>query len=285
MINGEEFLSTMEAHFLQNEYVRAFAYCDYSVEMHSHDFYEVNIVLAGKGTHNIEDYSVEVRAGDVFVIPPWIIHGYSNTEKLDVFHILLRPQFINNNKNETRIVEGFAMLTEIEPFVRGKAANPTFLHLSPDELMNLVRGDIKLIDDGNTHQPAHLLPIKYHTVWKILYTFSHLLIKQMSSGKRKIYGEYETAIMRALEYIHTHYSEKITIKMLCDEVFLSRSTFLRNFGDVCRCTPNEYIANYRKKIALAMLDEGKYSKKEVANRCGFYDHTHMDKMLKKSKEL
>ncbi len=281
MINGKQQISRMEGHFLQNEFVRAFAYYDYSIMMHSHDFYEVNIVLAGKGTHNIEDYSVEVRAGDVFVIPPRIIHGYSDTEKLDVFHILLHPQFIYSNKEETQSVEGFAMLTEIEPFVRGKAANPTFLHLSPDELMRITQGDIKLIDDGNTHQPERFLPIKYHTVWKILYTFSELLIKQMSSGKRQMYGEYEMAIMRALEYIHTHYSEKITIKTLCDEVFLSRSTLLRNFCDVCKCTPNEYIANYRKKIALSMLAEGKYSKKEIAHRCGFYDRAHMDKIIEK----
>lgn len=259
--------------------VRAFTYTDYSIEMHNHDFYELNIVLAGTGTHCIENGSFRVKSGDVFVIPPMIAHAYTDTENLEVYHILFKKSFFAQNQAEAQKVNGFLQFTEIEPFLRGNSSCSYFLHLGQLELMQ-IRNDLEIIDDNSEFPWEECASMKYHTVWKLLYWFSQSLYKQINMVRRSSENRYEVQIINALEYIHDNYSEKITIDILCNEVYLSRSTFLRNFKAVCGVSPVEYLNNYRCKKAIGLIESANCSKTEIAHSCGFYDLSHMERMLK-----
>lgn len=260
------------------EQVRAFLYTDYEYPRHHHDFYEINIIFSGYGTHHIENTSFSVKAGDVFIIPPETVHAYDNSKNLDVFHLVLKEHFIAENKEEACKVDGFLQFTEIEPFLRCNFPEAMFLHLTQKQL-TLLKNDLMIIDDNSEF--CTINPLKEHTAWKILYWFSKLLSKQLKEPKTEKSTKYEQPVMQALEYIHQNYSEKITIKDLCDKFFLSRSTFLRNFNEICQCSPTEYLLNYRKNKALKMLEEKKLSKTEIAHLCGFYDLSHMERIIKK----
>lgn len=260
--------------------VHAFTYREYSIEMHSHDFYEVNIVLSGKGIHCIENNRASVRTGDVFVIPPMVAHAYTETEGLEVYHILLQKSFVAQNRAESQRVKGFLELTEIEPFLRSNFSNSFFLHLSRYQLVQL-KNDLDFLDDGSVFSWEECAAMKYHTVWKIIYWFSRLLNEQINSEKRKSEMKYEVQIIKALEYIHKNYGEKVTIEALCGLTFMSRSTFLRSFKAICGVSPIEYLNNYRCKTAAQQLNSADCSKTEIAHICGFYDLSHMERMLKK----
>ena len=121
--------------------------------------------------------------------------------------------------------------------------------------------------------------MKYHAVWKLLYWFSQSLYKQMNRLHRPS-EKYDIQIINALEYIHHNYNDKITIDILCNEVYLSRSTFLRYFKTVCGVSPIEYLNHYRCKKAIEKLELANCSKTEIAHSCGFYDLSHMERMLK-----
>ncbi len=253
-------------------------YHNYSYGKHIHDFYELNIVLTGTGTHQIEDCSIPVKTGDVFVIPPNVAHSYQNRNGLDVFHLVMHPDFIRNNITEARSVEGFTFLIEAEPFLRRNNSTPMFLQLTPDELDKTTH-ELEIISAEESVYPK---PLVTHAVWALLYKFSYMLSNQLTMRNKKTPQNGESAVLGALEYIHTHFGEKITINNLCNEVFMSRSTFLRRFYELCRCTPTEYICQYRAKNAKELLAQGTMSRSEVAHHCGFYDLSHMDKVLKKS---
>lgn len=269
-----------QTNFYKGYPVKAFSYKDYSIEMHNHDFYEVNIVLSGAGTHCIENSKFRVKSGDVFVIPPMVAHAYTDTENLEVYHILLKKSFMDNNRAEAESVSGFLQLIEIEPFLRSNFSNTFFLHLSKLQMVQL-KGELDFIDDNGAFPWEDCSLMKYHTVWKILYWFSELLNGQINSKHSPTKYKYEIQIIRALEYIHMNYGEKITIETLCREVFLSRSTFLRGFKELCSVTPMDYINNYRCKKAIEQLEAADCSKTEIAHNCGFYDLSHMERMLKK----
>lgn len=258
--------------------VEAFTYTEYSIEPHDHGFYEVNIVLAGTGTHCIENGRFPVRRGDVFVIPPSVIHAYVETAGLEVYHILLKKSFLEENREESQRVPGFLQLVEIEPFLRGNSSGAYFLHLSHSQLQQL-EADLSLIDQNSPF--VNQTAMKLHTVWKLLYWFSALLNAQLQDIAQKSVHRYEMQILRVLEYMHTHYGEKVTIAQLCKDVYLSRSTFLRGFQVVCGVAPMEYLTEYRCKKAREFLREAACSKTEIAHRCGFYDLSHMERCLKK----
>lgn len=263
----------------EHQQVRAFLYTDYSIELHNHDFYEMNIVLKGKGKHQIENACFDVKTGDVFMIPPMTVHAYFDTEGLDVYHILLQKDFIRNNQRESANIPGFIQLVEIEPFLRQHFSSEMFLHLSHSQMIQL-KSDVDFIDDSNLDM-EEMTALKNHTVWKILYWFSALLFKQMYKVDEKKLNKYDIEIIKIIEYIHQNYAEKITIDLLCKKSFLSRSTFLRNFCNICECTPMEYVNRYRCKKALEMMTNTCFSKTEIAHYCGFYDLSHMERTIKR----
>ncbi len=268
------FHSDEHRHFLNGYPVQAFTYRDYAIDMHSHGFYEINIVLSGSGFHRIQECRFPVRRGDVFVIPPMVAHAYEDTRSLDVYHILLHRDFIARNRAEASQVKGFLQLTEIEPFLRSSFPGSYFLHLSQSDLEHL-EGELPLIDDNGPFPWEDHAPMKQHALWKILYWFSSLLYTQIYSGKRGKQHRYEAQILRALEYIHRHFGEKITIDTLREPLYLSRSTFLRAFNDICGMSPTDYLSRYRCRMAAEMLRQGELTRTEIAQACGFYDLSHM----------
>ena len=239
----------------------------------------MNIVVRGKGKHQIESACLDVKAGDVFIIPPMTVHAYFDTEELDVYHILLQKSFIRDNQKESANIPGFLHLIEIEPFLRQHVSHEKFLHLSHGQLIQL-KSELNFIEENGAFDTEDLIPLRNHTVWKILYWFSSLLYKQMYKSDEKNLHKYDIEIIKILEYIHQNYENKITIDLLCKKSFLSRSTFIRSFRNMCECMPMEYVNRYRCKKALEMIDNACFSKTEIAHRCGFYDLSHMERTLK-----
>ena len=102
----------------------------------------------------------------------------------------------------------------------------------------------------------------------------------MYASTKRDANKYDIEIIKVLEYIHKNYDSKLTIDLLCKKSFLSRSTFIRSFCAVCGCTPIEYVNRYRCKKAAEMMEDTRFSKTEIAHRCGFYDLSHMERTLK-----
>ncbi len=72
-----------------------------------------------------------------------------------------------------------------------------------------------------------------------------------------------------LEYINVNYAEKIDLQRLSNEFFVSPSHVSRLFKKFMGTTTVEYIHEVRIKQAINMLNEGKYSIKEVAEITGY----------------
>ncbi len=264
--------------YSEQQLARAFVYSDYSIEKHWHDFYEINVVLSGNGTHIIENRSFATKKGDVFIIPPNIIHSYENTEALDVLHIIVKPLLFEKRRSEHLSVKGFELFTQIEPFLRNNYDETFFLHLS-DANLSLLGNDISLIKDGGFCDKLESEALKNQIVIKLIYWFSLLLYSQIHKDQEK--SDYsEQFIIKALEFIHENYSQKITIDTLCKQTRMSRATLMRKFKLICGVTPMQYVNNYRKEKAKELLLKQKLTKTEIAYECGFYDLSHMDKVLK-----
>ena len=206
-------------------------------------------------------------------------HAYYNTEHLEVYHILLKKDFVISNQDEAITMPGFLQLMEIEPFLRKNCSESMFLHLNPAELSE-IKSEFKFIEKNGVFDHEDFSSLHRHTTWKILYYLSYLLYKQNDGEKMPEPTKYRQQILDTLEYLHQHFSEKITIDGLAERVYLSRSTFIRSFQAFCGCSPIQYLTKYRTKNAMELLENSTMSKTEIAHSCGFYDLSHMEKSIK-----
>lgn len=264
--------------FLPTELVRGLLYTDYSVELHTHAFYEMNIILSGTGMHIIEENEFEVFPGNVFMIPPQVIHGYQGTKDLNVFHILLQPLFIKQFTQDSGDVDGFTLLMEIEPYLRSNFKKPLFLRLSAMQMLE-IKYDLDILTMGGSYDYPGSQPLKKHTALKLLYYLSHMISEQAFGKAINSSPEVDRSIMHTLEFIHKNYGERLSIDDLCNEAFMARSSYLRHFKAYCGCTPMRYLYQYRCNKAKELLAENKLKKTEIAQMCGFYDLSHMKKKL------
>ena len=258
--------------------VRAFTYFDYAIRPHTHEFYEMNIILSGSGTHHINQRSVAVKPGHVFVIPPGCIHSYVDTDQLNVAHILIQPMLIRQHEAELSQTGGYNLLMEIEPFLRYSSDQQLFLRLSTQQLLQIQEELLAIDEAAPPHYPASHC-FRNHSALRLICLLSHWLELQTEHRTAKIPSDKEQGILLALDYIHKNYAHTVTAEMLCKQAFMSRSTFLRAFRAVCGCTPGQYLHLYRTRRAKELIQTTTLKKTEIAHRCGFYDLSHMERSL------
>lgn len=77
-------------------------------------------------------------------------------------------------------------------------------------------------------------------------------------------------INNAIEYIHRNYRQDITLDTLAKKAYCAKNYFVRLFKQEMRCTPYQYLKNYRFTIAQELLRKGE-NVKDVAKEIGYSD--------------
>ena len=59
---------------------------------HSHDFFELLLVVAGTGSYETSSGEYQLKQGDIFLLHPGHVHGFSNQHHLVVYNILWKAE-------------------------------------------------------------------------------------------------------------------------------------------------------------------------------------------------
>ena len=92
----------------------------------------------------------------------------------------------------------------------------------------------------------------------------------------------EKRVQVLLEYIHTHYKEKITIENLAKTASISKTEALRCFKSIIGLSPINYLNSYRLQKAAQLLINTENNIQEIATDCGFDDNSYFSKLFKKN---
>jgi AraC family transcriptional regulator len=93
-------------------------------------------------------------------------------------------------------------------------------------------------------------------------------------------GLSKTDLRRAIDYIHDHLGEPLTLADLAEVVNLSPYHFARLFKQSTGRAPHQYVIQVRVEEAARLLCAGTLSVGEVAYRVGFADQSHLTRHFK-----
>lgn len=257
--------------------VASYNHLNCQIPLHSHDFLEINIITAGSGKHHIEEMSLNVTPGDVFIIPVHARHGYTCKDKLNVHHILICKDFITRYQEELEAIPGFQTLFNIEPQLRQATPNKYFLHLDHKKLQATLQDLDRITAAYNNEQFMYQNILTLHLICDLCMMFHEQMNRPSDSAS--IPGP-NRAIIQVLEYIQGNLDRKLTVDELSRVAAMSCATFNRHFKQMLGIPPMEYVVKCRVQRALILIDENRLSKTEIALMCGFYDSSHMDKYIK-----
>lgn len=268
--------------FRPNEIVQAY-YHDETYNytpIHTHDFYELNIVISGNGQHIVNDSTFYITNGDVFIMPPRMKHGYIfDSKHYSIFHLLFHKQFFKKYESQLSNISGYQILFDIEPQIReySNVIN-NFLHINITENYNLIRIFDELTSLENESKNNTQEKKEYLTLFVIAKICE--LIEDSKNEYNTGNNRYLFELLNSIEYIHSNYNSNINLQTLYDISCMSRSSYIRNFKIIFNCTPIKYIQDYRLRQAKSMLKHTDLSLTAIANECGFCDGAHFCRLFK-----
>lgn len=112
---------------------------------------------------------------------------------------------------------------------------------------------------------------------------TQLQLQELNRIKSTTKTELYKRIQTGRQFIHDNISHDISLKEMAKAACLSEYYFHRNFRYFFNLTPHEYHHTLRMQYAHRLINQGKYSKKEIALRCGFQDAKYFSKTYKKWK--
>lgn len=253
-----------------------FCHRSYSIDMHSHDFYEVNIIINGTGIHYTEKQQYPVGVGDVIVIPPKTYHGYYNLEHLDIFHILLHKNYINKYSSDLHALSSFHLLFHEDINLRNAQQIPQF-HIQGktyDDILEILY-QLDYLEKETNRAPARAdYLISYALCCALIVSLCKEYVKQYSTDETATEKPSDLGLLTVTEYIHTHYAQHITLNDLCRVSLMSKTQLCEKFKTYLGTTPLNYVNKYRILAAKNMIIETDKTVTEIAQDTGFFDVSH-----------
>ena len=88
-------------------------------------------------------------------------------------------------------------------------------------------------------------------------------------------------VQKAADYIKLNYSEKISIKEIADQLYLSPNYLSELFKKHTGKTISEYLTDYRLEKVCQLLDHAEYRVGDVSGMVGIHDGRYFSNMFKK----
>ena len=258
----------------------------YPILMHSHDYYELNVVTYGECRHYVKNKNHPAQAGDMFMIPPYTEHGYwSDDETTKLFHPIIRNDLLHDYKKQLDHYPGMKILFEVEPQIR-QAFNNLSLNINiPKELLSDFVNDFnELIDIDKKKDEDDNIMFDLKTVC-LLCKLAKLISKRYASTVEPRKNTADYIILKTTQYMEENYASKITVDDLSKIVNMSTSNFFRYFKNVFNTSPMEYLKKIRIAHATAMLSSTDKPISFIAQECGFFDQSHFTNIFKQTTNM
>lgn len=139
----------------------------------------------------------------------------------------------------------------------------------------------KYINNEKTLDEA-ISKITFHTKEQILSIASIIdICAKYLTLTNRIEAKNKNLAMEVKGYIHTNFSNDITIEHLCKYFYCSRGTLINKFKEEYGKTIHQYLQDFRLEQSLDLLKNKDLSVQETAISCGFKDANYFSKAFRR----
>lgn len=231
--------------------------------MHVHDCCEILLALSPATSFIIDNKIYDVKRGSLFIINQFQAHKISGVG-IDTFSryvMQVHPTFLYaNSMDGANLAECFY------------SNNNASILLDEEELLKV----ISLITEMKKDYGFGDALLKKNKTTELLLYINQIF--KTHGAERHVSTQPET-VQRAIEYINTHFTEKLTLKSIADNSYVSVTQLCRLFSKYCSTTVTKYLISRRITEAKKMLLSGK-NVTETAFACGFDDYANFIRVFK-----
>ena len=238
--------------------------------MHSHDFWELVIVVAGSCRHLMPEGEFHLSEGNVFILRPGMSHAYEAVSDFALVNLLYGKNLIP--ELDMRDSPGYRALFHWND----GAGKIRYLRLTR-KVLEEVKSRIGLLEITLENRPPGY---RFHAVaqfMEIIYRLSEYSMTGTGADQR--HDAFQLGAL--LDYMQHHYREEIRIAELAESFFISEATLYRIFMRELGEPPVRYLNRLRTAQAQLMLLNSRDSISTIARNVGFTDSNYVAKVFRK----
>ena len=232
-------------------------------KMHSHEYAELVIVLAGRGIHLTDHGNHPLEEGDVFVISSNHRHGFRDPKGLRLCNIMFDPAQTLAHNRDLKGMMGYHALFDLEPPSPSPRQPGERLHLSTDEMVYVtsIISTLKSEFDGKAEGRQSIV--------KNLFQVLAIYLCRLYADRKGHTAPPLIRMARVAAHVQEHFRAPMSIDDLARMAHLSRSQFQRTFKRAYHITPLQYILKLRLHEACEMLRDPNLDITNIAFDVGF----------------
>ena len=221
---------------------------------HLHCQYEFLFVKSGKATVESNTTVMEIENPTLIIHKPFSLHRVNAEDDsvYDRYMIIISNELLNRLRD---LIPNFSFFS---------SAGTSVIPLEGDFTDSLFEQLEEICQNFRNEK-------KHQTLLKTALLL--LSVTEYAEEKGIAQPPSEGYIGEVIKYISTHYADDITIDMLADYFFVSRSKLISDFKKSIGVPIKKYTVFVRISNAQHFLNQGK-SISETASLCGFYDNSH-----------
>ncbi len=240
-----------------------------TVEMHSHDFYEIYCFISGAVDYIVEDGLYHLQSGDVLLIPPNYLHQPKITDESKEYSrivLWINTKYIQNISSKT---------TDLATCFKKAHETGSYLIKNGKLTESLIHELYAVIEDVNSTSFGSDLSAENHVRTALRMLGAHYLKNPTSRPAQQ-----SKIVSMAMEYIGNHLENDLSLDNIAQELFIGKYYFAHLFKNETGITPHGYVIKKRLLLSKELIENG-HPITEIYNRCGFSDYTHFFRAFKK----
>lgn len=241
---------------------------------HSHAFWELVLVYAGGGEHELSGRVQPLGPGALFTVVPHETHAYRRTRGLQLVNVLFDLPALLPDARIVRDLPGFQDLVPHSLQDR-RPGRPGLFHLPTRPRREFLERASRLQSLLRERRTGYQL--EAHGLFLQLL---HTATAALSAPLRSEPPRHPAPVEEAIVLLERDYPEAIRVDQLYRKEQLSQARFFRLFRESTGRTPMQYLLGVRLRHARNLLRSTRLPISEVAFQVGFQDSNYFSRAFR-----
>ena len=243
---------------LDGDYAVHWVYTRESCADHTHAYIEFVYNSSGSALHFVNGITYPVKKGDLLLIDRGSTHSLKPSSRVKYCNIMLRPSFFDKSLDDGDGLEAVLSLEEFRSFLSEIRKGQRIVHFDTEEQKKIeFLIHVTLEEQSGEHDSTAQMK---RSALRMLLT---MVFRKMSESSH-------FAVDNALlEYIGSHYPEKLTAEMLANRCGYTKEHFSRKFKQYTGMNFCVYLNGLRLNRAKELLMTTEKTVDEIMDECGF----------------
>jgi len=217
--------------------------------LHTHVYYQIYYIAKGSLTHYVGEESSRLSAGDMFIIPPGVVHRIKEDEGIVFYSLSFMPEVVDEMRHTASFAADFLRSLDGEARIRPKITIPS------DEVLRIESIIDAIYREFEEKQLAGFEIIKLNLAL-LLSLFARICYDTAPALPLPEYADRKYLIMRCVEYVEQNFYRQIALEDMVRLSTMSKSEFCRAFREVAGSPFHQYLNQCRIRKACECIKRG-----------------------------